>query len=74
MIAFLEEYIGSHLLEWNLKQKDIWLCLLKEGIVKHDDIEIFLLFSEWFDTFFEKYKRYPCIEEVMLLFVKEKLI
>ena len=68
----LDNFIGSHLLEWNLKQKDIWLYLVSKKMVELNDTDIFLLFSEWFDLFFEKYERYPCIEEVVLLFVKEK--
>lgn len=72
-MRYLENFIGSHLLEWNTKQKEIWLSLVSDKKVEHNDIDIFLSFSEWFSAFFERYWRYPCLEEVVLLFVKEKL-
>ena len=71
MKDILEDYKYSHLAEWNLKQKNIWLNLVDSNMVCLNDTDMFLLFSKWFNKFYINYNRYPSSSEAENLFIKE---
>lgn len=70
----LEDFIGSHLLEWNMQQKKIWMYFVSKNKVEINNTEKFLLFSEWFNRFYKKNYRYPSISEAEEELTQEEIL
>jgi hypothetical protein len=61
----LNEYsFDVPLQQWNNKQKNIWLELVKQHIVKLNDIEKFTKMAKVFDEFYKRKHAFPTVKYV----------
>jgi len=64
-MQLIEKPIDISLVQWNTIQEDIWLKLVRNHLVKRNDIDIFLVFSRFFSDYYIKYHRIATYDEVL---------
>lgn len=68
--SIVESLDRRDLKSWNNVQKNIWLKLVKDRIVKYNDIQMFFKMGQVFSDYFDDYHEAPPYQELvqMLLY------